>query len=177
MLRSPALIAGCLVLPLVAGCGNKNPEDADMAGPPDMKAEPHPDMRATEDLTTVHEDLGPAEKPKLTGLPMCTASTVSAADLYTKTVGTNCRVGMCHMNAVDAKAIIDWWVGKPALGTAAMPLVTAGDIDQSYVMYKLMGQHMNPLVRGMGVSMPRNKPRLSDEHLCNFINWIKGGAT
>ena len=43
-------------------------------------------------------------------------------------------------------------------------------------MYKIMGQHTNPLVGGAGVRMPKDKDPLTDDQVCNFINWIKGGA-
>jgi len=58
--------------------------------------------------------------------------------------------------------------------TAAMKIVTAGDIHQSYLIYKILNQH-SKVVGGRGNPMPLGKS-LSDSQKCLLINWIESGA-
>ena len=58
--------------------------------------------------------------------------------------------------------------------TATMKLALPGDIHQSYVMYKLLNQHMR-VPGGRGNRMPPVAP-LSTAQQCLFINWIRAGA-
>ncbi len=58
--------------------------------------------------------------------------------------------------------------------TAAMKIVTAGDINQSYLIYKILNQQ-SKVVGGRGNQMPLGKS-LNDAQKCLLINWIKSGA-
>ena len=58
--------------------------------------------------------------------------------------------------------------------TAAMKLVTANDIDKSYLIYKVLNQH-SKVIGGRGNPMPLGKS-LSDAQKCLLINWINSGA-
>jgi hypothetical protein len=53
-------------------------------------------------------------------------------------------------------------------------MVTASNVDMSYLMYKLVGQQGT--VGGRGGLMPKGGRRLADADLCKFIVWIKEGA-
>lgn len=182
MLTSRSLVAaGCLLLPLAVGCGQKDtPQgEEDMAQPPaaDLSKPPADDLRAPADMTQPPDMTNPTEKPKLTGVPLCTGPILTAAQLYEKSFKPSCsNNGNCHRAATSGDALKAWWVNQTSMQTTAVKIVTPGDLDQSYLMYKLLGQHMNPLVGGKGDAMPKNGMKLPDEQLCNFISWIKGGA-
>jgi cysteine-rich repeat protein len=57
---------------------------------------------------------------------------------------------------------------------ASMKLVTPGDIDESYLLYKLLNQQSN-VVRGGESPMPIGKI-LTDAQKCAVIDWVKSGA-
>jgi len=53
-----------------------------------------------------------------------------------------------------------------------MKRITPGDVDASYVLYKLHGQQ-DKVPGGGGSLMPQGGPKLSDDKLCLMINWVK----
>ncbi|MFN3200390.1 MAG: DUF1592 domain-containing protein [Bradymonadia bacterium] len=61
----------------------------------------------------------------------------------------------------------------PSAGVPAMPLVTPGSVDQSYLWHKVQGSHTD--VGGGGEIMPPNQP-LSDADKALLKAWIEGGA-
>jgi hypothetical protein len=162
----------------VLACGKQEPMDEDM--PPvaadmsgevkDLSMPPAPDLAE-------NPDLSPTDKPMLMGLPMCLDEILTAEQLHERSVSKNCSVGMCHGRWNSATAMKTAWVGKASsVMEVTLPLVTPGKVHESYVLYKIMGQHRHALVKGAGDRMPKGRDMLPDGDICNFINWIRGGA-
>jgi cysteine-rich repeat protein len=107
--------------------------------------------------------------------PNCAPATVSAQQAY-NAVKPSCG---CHSNGAgelkftSADSFRDNMVDVPAKD-AAMPLVKPGDINNSYLLYKILNQQ-NLAIGGRGSPMPLGKP-LSDTNKCLLINWVKSGA-
>jgi hypothetical protein len=130
---------------------------------------------------------GGGVRPHLSGLPDC--GTVSdagtLADFYDRIIGFyGCAAGGCHgpgpgaqlFQFGDAPSLRAVWVDAGS-GQASMKRITPGDIDQSYVLYKLWGQHLDAGVSGgFGDRMPQGGPFLHDDEMCTIINWVKSGA-
>jgi hypothetical protein len=159
----------------------KSPSDMasrpdDMMRHPSDMTEPSPDlMRPPMDLSTP-PDLG---GPHVTGLPTCTDTGVTADTLFTGTAMAACAKGGCHSSGSGGLTMTSGatlkanTVGVAANETKLVKRVAAGDIDGSYLMYKLTNQQDK--VGGSGSSMPPGK-KLSDAELCQFIAWIQEGA-
>ena len=58
--------------------------------------------------------------------------------------------------------------------TAAIDLVTPGEIGQSYLIFKILNQQSS-VAGGRGSRMPIAKS-LSDGQICTLINWVRSGA-
>lgn len=133
------------------------------------------------DTTTTPQDMaGGGGGTTLTNLPTGCAPGVTADKLFTDTYMGNCAFGGCHgdgattfvaKTAADLKGL----VGKAATQTAKMPLVTAGDPQKSYLMYKLLGQQTK--AGGSGLLMPQGAgtPQPAND-LCKYLIWIQEGA-
>ncbi len=107
--------------------------------------------------------------------PNCQDAAVSVAQAYGAVQGTcNCHAngpgGLTFSNAASFRTSM---VGVDAQ-IAKMKLVTAGDIDHSYLLFKILNQQDN-VVRGGEAPMPIGKI-LSDAQKCTLINWVKSGA-
>ncbi len=119
--------------------------------------------------------------PTVTGLPSCTQTGVTSDMVYT-VMQKNCTFASCHgqggfpysvMSAADVKTMLV----APASETTTMPRVTPGQVDKSYVIYKLMGQQSKAAPANMaGGSMPLGSPMLGNNDLCTFVAWIEEGA-
>jgi hypothetical protein len=145
---------------------------SDLAGPGDMGG-------GTPDLAMPPRDMGAG--PVVTGLPTCTDTGITADVLFTTLARSSCAVtGDCHskgdggLTFTSGATLKSALVGIASKQTTVVPLVTAGDVDRSYLMYKLTNQQAT--VMGRGGIMPRGAGRLSDANLCKFIVWIKEGA-
>ncbi|MDC0721212.1 DUF4215 domain-containing protein [Nannocystis bainbridge] len=108
--------------------------------------------------------------------PDCAPAAVSAAQAWQAVVGT-CN---CHGKGVgtplifkDASSFRDSMVGVPSL-MANIDIVTAGDVDQSYLLFKLLNQQTS-VVGGGGNPMPIGKV-LTEAQLCTVIEWVRSGA-
>jgi len=66
-------------------------------------------------------------------------------------------------------------VGKKS-SQSMLNVVTAGNVDQSYLIYKLMDQHLAMGVGGKGELMPKGGTKLPNADLCKFIVWVKEGG-
>jgi len=125
-------------------------------------------------------------EPKLSGLPSCAtvADAGTSEDIFEAVIRPyGCHAGGCHGGSPPMvfempqdggfrNAMLANSVQVPGL-----PRVTPGDIDKSYVMYKLTGQHQDAGYPGSGVRMPFDgPPYLNDAQMCLVINWIKSGA-
>ena len=64
-------------------------------------------------------------------------------------------------------------VGVPS-ANAAIDLVTPGDVDRSYLLFKMLNQQTN-VVGGGGDPMPIGKV-LSEAQRCTVIEWVRSGA-
>lgn len=174
----------------LAGCGGSGePQPEDMAAPdlavvttPDLSvpaADLHPaaDLKPLEDMRLVTDSAPPA--PTVTGLPPCTETNINADKLF-PTAKTHCANGGCHATGAggltikDAATLKSALVGVAARQTTIMPRVQAGNVDQSYLIYKLADQQ--PAAMGSGVLMPKGGSRLADPDLCQFVVWVKEGA-
>jgi len=107
--------------------------------------------------------------------PNCGGADVSASQVYNSIKGScGCHGGGAGgLPFTTTESFRGNMVGVNSQ-TAAMKLVTAGDINQSYVVYKVLNQH-SKVVGGRGNPMPLGKS-LSDAQKCLLINWVKGGA-
>ena len=107
--------------------------------------------------------------------PNCAAAQVSASQAH-GAVKQSCG---CHgggaggLPFTTTETFRDNMVGVNSQ-TAAMKLVTANNIGQSYLIYKVLNQH-SKVVGGRGNPMPLGKA-LSDAQKCMLINWVKSGA-
>lgn len=133
----------------------------------------------TPDLSSPPADM--AAGPTVTGLPTCTDTGVTADVVFSTVASTSCAVaGTCHskgdggLTFTSGATLKSALVGIASKQTTIVPLVTASDIDRSYLMYKLTNQQAT--VMGRGGLMPRGGARLTDANLCKFIVWIKEGA-
>jgi len=157
----------------------------DLAGPADLAGGKNDlavavDMAGgTPDLSMPPRDLGGG--PMVTGLPTCTDTGVTADILFSTVARSSCAVtGDCHskgdggLTFTSGATLKSAMVGIASKQTGVIPLVTASDVDRSYLMYKLTNQQAT--VMGRGGMMPRGGMRLTDANLCKFIVWIKEGA-
>lgn len=115
----------------------------------------------------------------LTGLPTCTAANVTAMQLYAGVVSTTCTGSRCHdpgsSGGLAMGSVTQMRANLLAASSSAnIPRVTAGDVHNSYVMYKLLGQQAR-ITGGRGNRMPPMAP-LNNTQLCLFVNWIRSGA-
>ncbi|MCS6915095.1 MAG: hypothetical protein RMK29_12295 [Myxococcales bacterium] len=148
---------------------------ADLKSPGDMS---QADLMMPPDLFM--PDLRP---PTLEPRPACMDAVVMATAVY-PTVQMKCGGnGFCHLgangmagnlrlgaNAAEFRAAV---VNKdPTI--AQFKLVVPGNIDASYLLYKLLGLQRN-VPGGGGGQMPQGD-MLSDAEKCLFINWVKSGA-
>ena len=107
--------------------------------------------------------------------PGCAPAQVSASQAYAA-VKPSCG---CHGNGAgglpftDSNSFRNNMVAVDS-ATAQMQLVAPGQIDQSYLIYKILNQQSS-VPGGYGSPMPVGKP-LSDANKCLLINWVKSGA-
>jgi hypothetical protein len=129
--------------------------------------------------TTISDMTVAPVKLTLTNVPTGCPTTETAADLYSTVVATSCALANCHstngtsFSLTSAADLHDKWVGKRSnlYPVISQPYVTAADLNQSWIMYKLTGSHGQ-----YGSKMPIG-PALTTEQLCKFVAWINSGAT
>jgi len=149
------------------GCGNSTSSGTDML-PSDM---------------TMHAaDMAP---PMLTGLPTnCTAG-ATADQVYSMVVSPTCAISDCHgsTNSVywsagtSSAQMKTALVGVASTEAGQMDRIKASDLNNSYLMYKLVNQQSRVATSAnAGVQMPDGEAMLSQTDLCLFISWIQGGA-
>lgn len=118
--------------------------------------------------------------PKLTVPAACTPmmSGQTSSALYTSIVMSKCSGQTCHSNLTvpSLKNAADILALKnKASSTGSMPYVTPGDIDKSYLLYKLTGEQLK-VPSGSGGRMPEGG-MLQESEICRFIQWVATGAT
>lgn len=121
---------------------------------------------------------------KVTGLPTDCGGTVNADFLWNTVVLGRCAISDCHGGAtaryyrIDSAAEMSAkWIGQPSLGFGSMNFITAGSVDQSYIMYKVTNQQLSVVsAQNGGAQMPLNNAPLNHDELCTFIQWITQGA-
>lgn len=165
--------------------GPDGPPPADMQAPDLSSA----DLRAPADMNQADFMMPPdlympdLRPPTLEPRPACMDAVVAATAVY-PTVQMKCfGNGFCHLgpngmaanlrlgaNAAEFRAAV---VNKDP-NIAQFKLVMPGDIDRSYLLYKLLGLQRN-VPGGGGGQMPQGD-MLSDAEKCLFINWVKSGA-
>ncbi|MFZ6184237.1 DUF4215 domain-containing protein [Nannocystis pusilla] len=108
--------------------------------------------------------------------PDCAPAQVSAGQAWQAVAGA-CN---CHGKGVgtalifkDGPSFRDSMVGVPS-SMATIDIVTAGDVDRSYLLFKLLNQQTN-VVGGGGNPMPIGKV-LTEGQLCTVIEWVRSGA-
>ena len=168
-MNGAAALPGLGAVLLAAGC---NPG---AAGSPDLRA----DLRAPADLRAC--TTGDLRPPGLTGLPMDCAAGVTAAMLYDTEVHLHCAtIEGCHadipshFSIFSGADLLSRWVTQPST-ESCLSYVTPGDVNGSYVLYKLTGQQ-GKLGPDTGAQMPSNAQPLGHDDLCKFISWVQGGA-
>ena len=145
----------------------------DLAGPSGDLASPPRDM------VTPTGDLAMGG-PKLMGLPTCTITGVNADAVFSSPGMASCAMGRCHSTGAGGLTFTSGatlrtnTVGVSSGQAAGMKLVTAGNVDQSYLIYKLMNQQT--AAGGRGDLMPKGGTKLPDADLCKFIVWVREGA-
>ena len=87
----------------------------------------------------------------------CHASTSPAAD-------QSLAEGLAYVNVVNV----------PSQELPSMDRVEPGDPDQSYLVHKIQGTHLD--MGGSGLRMPRGQEPLSDDQIRLIRAWIQQGA-
>lgn len=106
-----------------------------------------------------------------------------AASLYQSQIAplleANCAV--CHMTGEEAGGMalvsdtaIASLVDHPSQGAPAIKRVVPGDPDNSYIVMKLEGTHIEH--GGIGAQMPFGAPPLTKEQIALIRQWIAEGA-
>jgi hypothetical protein len=107
-------------------------------------------------------------------VPTCTPVTSTATTLYQNVVMASCschKTGFPRMaNAADLVALVN---KMPR--SAMMPLVTSGDVNRSYLIFRLTGQG-DLIPGGSSGFMPLGGNMLTMSQMCQWINWINGGT-
>ncbi len=146
----------------VAGC------DYTPLGMPSMPA----DLRPAGDLAGA--DLS-APSYKAT-LPTCTPVTVTAGQVYSGVVSGSCI--SCHKTTAPkmatAQDLVNNLVGKMPRA-AQMPLVTSGDPNKSYLIFRLTGEG-DLITGGSSGWMPSGSAKLGQSAMCLWVNWVRSGA-
>lgn len=159
-----------MALLLVAGCDKENP----MTDMPTANKDMAQDMSAPPDMTVV--------PPTFTVPGGCATATVNLATVY-PIINTNCATVNCHragatapvMGPNDMNAFRTAVVGVSAQRMpASVNYVTASNLDNSFLVYKVTGQQGK--VQFGGNQMPSNLPALSAADQCTIINWVRSGA-
>ena len=112
-------------------------------------------------------------------LPACQDQAVDAVMLHQQVISMKCGM-TCHLgnfasgglNVKDAAALKANTVNVKS--SSALDRVEPGVVDQSYLVYKILGQQLKA-PGGGGSSMPIGGT-LTDAQKCMVINWVKGGA-
>jgi hypothetical protein len=118
--------------------------------------------------------------PKLTVPAGCTPTMAgqTSSTLYSTIVMSKCAGQTCHSNltvpALKSAADVLALKNKQS-STPSMPYVTPGNIDNSYLLYKLTGEQLK-VPSGSGGRMPEGMV-LTDSDICKFIQWVATGAT
>jgi mono/diheme cytochrome c family protein len=121
---------------------------------------------------------GPAVGPSVPGggqVPVePTLSSISAVVFTPKCTSTACHggTGSAPLDLTPERAYATLVYG-PSTQTTEMPVVTPRDLEQSYLMLKLLGTHAST---GVGAVMPPDGERLPDDELAAIAAWILGGA-
>jgi cysteine-rich repeat protein len=116
----------------------------------------------------------------LLDLPACPDQAVDAALVHKQVIAPTCGPA-CHLgdassgslNLKDAAALKDNTVALPSI-QSLFDRVVPGVPDESYLVYKILGQHAKA-PGGGGAAMPIGAP-LSNAQRCLIVNWVKGGA-
>ncbi|MBK9517670.1 MAG: hypothetical protein IPO09_10010 [Anaeromyxobacter sp.] len=91
-----------------------------------------------------------------------------------------CATAACHVGgngtplSLVAGESFGALVGIPSEQAPAVPLVTPGDLAQSYLVIKLRGTH--EAVGGYGTPMPPGGEELTAEELLAIEGWVSAGA-
>lgn len=154
----------------LAACGNNTSSNNDMttSGGGDMATQGAADMTQTGDMTM--------PPPKLTVPAACDTTQAETANNLITLVQSKCYGGTCHNSGSlpSMKTAAELLALKGKSSSAALPYVTASDIDKSYLLYKLTGEQTK-VPNGNGSKMPQTGSLL-DSELCRFIRWVKNGA-
>lgn len=148
----------------------------------DMTASPG-DLGTTSvrDMTTSPKSDMTVVPPKLV-VTNCTAATVTAATIYSTIIMNNCAGTGCHRGVNGNQPpvmgnsgtdLIAALVGQPSSNT--MNYITANDVDNSYLLYKVFGQQQK-VPSGGGSQMPLGVDPLSTADMCTLVNWVRSGA-
>jgi hypothetical protein len=106
----------------------------------------------------------------------------TATDIYNDIVeGYGCNAGGCHGGEMyqhfviqDAPSLRSVWINVSADERTGFNRVTPGNVDTSYVLYKLLNEQAD--AGGSGDQMPQGGPYLSDADVCKVLSWVKAGA-
>jgi hypothetical protein len=174
------------------GCDKTDPPIPDDTN--DLSVKPADMAKGAVDMATAGGDLATASGdmamptgdmampgPKVMGLPTCTDRGVTADTVFNSVAKASCAGGRCHggtaggLTFTDGASLKAVMVGKKS-GQSTLDIVKAASVDQSYLIYKLMGQQTAPGVGGRGELMPKGGAKLPDADLCKFIVWVQEGA-
>lgn len=170
-----------LIAGLATGCSKNMDEEEDGGAGEDMALASQGDGRMGGGDMSVPLDFR-GEAIAVIGLPQGCPTGVTAEKVYEEVVATQCATAAkCHSlenptlfgigNVMDMKRR---WVNNTSVQASPMPRVKPGNVDQSYVLYKVMEQHQK--AGGIGKRMPPGRQMLTSDEICKLVSWIKEGA-
>ncbi len=117
----------------------------------------------------------------------CPTAVVTSQQVYADVVGPTCALTNCHGTVAamnfgfsSADGMVRSWVNQPSseavnAGGVHMHYVTPGDVQQSYVLWKIVGRQSEVAGAEGGYQMPLGG-RLVPSLECELVNWVRGGA-
>jgi len=115
-----------------------------------------------------------AMKTYMATLPSCTPVQTTASQVYAGVFnGCSCHKTTAPRMASAADLIANLVNKMPR--TAMMPLVTPGDVNRSYLIFRLTGEG-DLIPGGSSGFMPLGGSKLNTSQMCQVVNWIRSGA-
>jgi len=115
-----------------------------------------------------------AMKTYMATLPSCTPVQITGSQVYAGVFnGCSCHKSTAPRMASAADLMANLVNKMPR--AAMMPLVTPGDVNRSYLIFRLTGEG-DLIPGGSSGFMPLGGSKLNTSQMCQVVNWIRSGA-